>query len=87
MRRRLGPIPTRELVAPRSPQWLWDACCRGHEPAEALDWRDREDLVAQLVEVGWPLASVAAHTRMSEYTTARIADRVSAAGVPVGGAA
>lgn len=77
MRRRLGPVPARALVAPRSPQWLWDACCRGDEPAEALDWRDREDLVAQLLEAGWPLSVVAAHTRMSEYTTSRIAGRVA----------
>ena len=80
-RRRLGPIPTRELVAPRSPQWLWDACCRGQEPAEALDHRDREDLVAQLLRAGWSIPEVAGHTRMTVYTTARIADRVSASTV------
>ena len=76
-RRRLGPIPARSLVQPRSPQWLWDACCRGQEPAEALDARDREDLVAQLLECGWTLPEIAEHTRMTAYTTARIAARVA----------
>jgi hypothetical protein len=57
---------------------LWEACCAGREPAEALDPRDREDLVAGLVECGWTDVEVAVHTRMSTYTAARIRDRVGA---------
>ena len=76
MSRRRGPIPARELVA-RSHERLWDRACRGLEPAEALDYRDREDLVAQLLEAGWALPEIAEHTRMTAYTTARIAKRVA----------
>lgn len=73
-RRRLGPIPARERVS-RSHELLWVRACRGLEPAEALDHRDREDLVAQLLLAGWSVSEIACHTRMTEYTTARIAAR------------
>lgn len=75
-RRRLGPFPVRELVQPRSPQWLWDACCRGDEPAEALDHRDREDLFVGFWEAGWPATVIAGHTRSTPYTVTRVLDRV-----------
>jgi hypothetical protein len=61
---------------PRSGTLLWTACCAGREPAESLDPRDREDLVADLVAAGWSLHEIAVHTRMSTYTTGRIAARV-----------
>lgn len=76
-RRRLGPIPARELVS-RSHELLWERACRGLEPAEALDHRDREDLVAQLLLAGWSVSEIAGHTRMTEYTTTRIAARFQA---------
>lgn len=60
----------------RSGQWLWRACCAGREPAESLDWRDREDLVAALVERGWSDVEIATLTRMTTYTTARIRARL-----------
>lgn len=60
----------------RSGRLLWRACCAGTEPAEALDPRDREDLVAELVARGWTVRQIAAHCRMTDYTTARIRARV-----------
>ena len=75
--RRRGPIPPRSLASVRSHQRLWERACRGTEPAEALDRRDREDLVAQLLDAGWTVPEIAEHTRMTDYTTTRIADRVA----------
>jgi hypothetical protein len=60
----------------RSGQLLWRACLEGREPAESLHWRDREDLVAGLVGNGWTDREIAALTRMSLYTTARIRHRL-----------
>jgi DNA-binding NarL/FixJ family response regulator len=62
----------RPMAATRSGAALWIACIAGREPAEALDTRDREDLVAELVGRGWSDAEIAVLTRMSTYTTARI---------------
>lgn len=62
----------------RSGALLWRACCAGLEPAESLDARDREDLVADLVGRGWSDVEIASLTRMSTYTTARIRSRVAA---------
>jgi hypothetical protein len=63
--------------AARSGALLWAACCAGREPAESLDPRDREDLVAELVARGWSDVQIAVLTRMSTYTTARIRQRVA----------
>lgn len=73
--------------AARSGALLWAACCAGREPAESLDPRDREDLVAELAERGWALLEIAVLTRMSMYTTARIATRVATDAEAVRGAA
>lgn len=73
-RRAFAGAPVRR---PRSGQLLWQACCQGREPAEALDQRDREDLVASLVEQGWTDTEIATLTRMSTYTTSRIRARLS----------
>lgn len=59
----------------KSPKW--QACVRGDLPAEALPQRDREHLVTQLHTAGWSDTDIAAHTRMSTYTTARIRDRLA----------
>jgi hypothetical protein len=75
------PLATR-ATPPRSGALLWAACCAGREPAESLDPRDREDLVADLVDAGWTVVQIAEHTRMTTYTTGRIAARV--AGRPLG---
>lgn len=58
----------------RSGRIMWQACCLGHEPAESLHWIDREHLVATLVEQGWSLPTIAGLTRMTWYTTQRVAD-------------
>lgn len=77
MNRRVVPEVLRQATAgARSGQLLWRACCAGREPAEALDPRDREDLVASLVERGWSDVDIAVLTRMSTYTTARIRQRI-----------
>lgn len=67
------------VAAPRSGRELWLRACHGLEPAEALDPRDREDLVAELVVRGWSDVQIAEHTRMSTYTTGRIRDRLQLA--------
>lgn len=67
------------MSAARSGALLWAACCAGREPAESLDARDREDLVADLVGRGWTDREVAVLTRMSSYTTARIRARLGLA--------
>lgn len=77
MNRRTVPAELRQpMSAVRSGQLLWRACCAGQEPAESLDVRDREDLVAGLVERGWSDVDIAVLTRMSTYTTARIRHRI-----------
>lgn len=77
MTRRAVPDGIRQpMSGARSGQLVWWACCAGREPAESLDWRDREDLVAALVERGWTDVQVAILTRMTSYTTARIRDRL-----------
>lgn len=77
MTRRQVPADLRQpMSGARSGQLLWAACCAGREPAESLDPRDREDLVAGLVERGWTDLEVATLTRMSLYTTARIRHRL-----------
>lgn len=46
----------------------------GVEPAEALPTFDRRRLVTELHRLGWTDVAIAAHTRMTTYTTARIRD-------------
>ena len=48
----------------------------GREPAEALTTDDRARLVAELAARGWDDTRIAAHTRQTTYTTARIRDRL-----------
>ena len=36
-----------------------------------------EKRLAQLLAAGWTVPEIAEHTRMTDYTTARIADRVA----------
>lgn len=77
MTRRPVPDPLRQPAsAARSGQLLWQACCAGREPAESLDPRDREDLVAGLAGRGWTDLEIAVLTHMTTYTTARIRDRI-----------
>lgn len=54
---------------------LWEDCCHGIMPAEALPTREREDLIVTLLGRGWTLTEVATHTRTTTYTTALIAER------------
>lgn len=74
IRRPVGDIT--HIPGARSGVLLWKACCAGLEPAEALDVRDREDLVAALVFRGWTDVEIAVLTRMSTYTTVRIRERI-----------
>jgi hypothetical protein len=74
--RRPVPEDIHHIPGARSGVLLWKACCAGREPAEALDTRDREDLVAALVFRGWTDVEIAVLTRMSTYTTARIRSRL-----------
>lgn len=74
MRRRLTAPPPRPGA--RSPNERWRQCCAGQLPAEALSQRDREDLIAELVDHGWTDTDIAAHTRLSTYTTGRIRSRL-----------
>lgn len=77
MTRRRVPTTLRQpMSGARSGQLLWRACLEGREPAEALHWRDREDLVAGLVQNGWTDREISALSRMSLYTTARIRHRL-----------
>lgn len=78
VRRRVPAELGRPGSAMRSGALLWAACVAGREPAESLDPRDREDLVAELTERGWTVAEIAVLTRMTTYTTARIQARVTA---------
>ncbi|MGW5645041.1 hypothetical protein ACWEV3_40870 [Saccharopolyspora sp. NPDC003752] len=52
------------------------ACLLGEQPAEVLDTAGRERLVAELHDLGWTDPQIAAHCRMTTYTTARIRDRL-----------
>lgn len=77
----------RPVAGSRSGALLWRACLLGTEPAESLDTRDREDLVAELLSRGWSVRDIAALTRMSTYTTGRIVARVARADTVVRAAA
>jgi hypothetical protein len=63
-------------IAPIARERLYSACYRGEMPAEALDTSSREDLVYALWTKGWTDVEIAAHTRMSTYTTARIRTQI-----------
>jgi len=77
-RRRSMPAAVAPAAA-RSDWRLWRACWEGREPADALPTQDREDLVWQLHQRGWSDEQIADHTRMTEYTTARIRARLGLA--------
>lgn len=82
-----APAPARlpDLVPANSSPVLterWRACWEGIEPAESLDTTERELLVAFLVEARLTDRVIAAHTRMTLYTTARIRQRLELDPVP-----
>lgn len=58
---------------------LLELCRAGQAPAEALDVRDREQLVRELWAEKLTDAEIAEHTRMTTYTAARIRDRLGLA--------
>ena len=74
------PVPGNPVPVNYAYRLTWLACCRGDEPAESLSTRDREDLVYALVVRGWSDMEIAAHTRLTEYTTVRIRSRLGLAG-------
>jgi DNA-binding MarR family transcriptional regulator len=55
---------------------LFDLCRKGRQPAEVLPPADRDRLLRLLWKRGWTVTEIAAHTRLSTYTTARILDRL-----------
>ena len=63
-------------IRPLTDRAAYRACVAGEQPAEVLDATGRERLVAELHDYGWSDAEIAAHTRMTTYTLARIADRL-----------
>lgn len=71
-----GPVPLLPHAVRRRNRELWQACLRGQEPAESLSQRDREHLVAVLVSHSLSDLDIASHTRMTEYTTRRIRERL-----------
>ena len=70
------PTPTRPDITPCSRHALRTACWEGTEPAEALTTAEREHLVYRLWALRWCDVEIAAHTRMTTYTAARIRERL-----------
>lgn len=70
------PNPPRPDANPRRRAVLLADCWAGRQPAEVLDTADRGHLVYDLCALGWTDVEIAAHTRMSTYTTGRIRDRL-----------
>lgn len=77
MRRRLTAPPPQP--GNRADYRTWRQCCAGELPAEKLSTRDREDLIAELSELGWSDIDIAEHTKLSTYTVGRIRDRLGLA--------
>lgn len=68
--------PTSERTPWARRQQLYETCWRGELPAEVLDTAAREHLLYDLWRQGWTDADIAAHTRMTTYTAARIRARL-----------
>ncbi|RJQ68099.1 hypothetical protein D5S17_32880 [Pseudonocardiaceae bacterium YIM PH 21723] len=68
-----GPLPP-NLTALRDTR-TYNACRQGVEPAEILPPLLRQQLVQELHGAGWTDAEIAAHTRLTTYTVARIRAR------------
>ena len=64
-------MPIGDHRRPDQPR-LYSRALAGRVPAEALTTRDRHLLVATLHRLGWTDTRIAAHTRMTTYTTTRI---------------
>jgi hypothetical protein len=74
--------PPRPDTAPQQRRRVRRACWEGREPAETLSPRDRDELVYDLWCAGWSDTEIAAHTRLSTYTAARIRRRLGLAPQP-----
>lgn len=57
----------------------WRLALDGDLPADALSPLDRRSLVLVLHGYGWTDVEIAAHTRMTTYTTARIREALNLA--------
>lgn len=64
------------LDEPNPMRDLYTLCLAGTTPAEALPQGPRGLLIAELCIDGWTDQQIARHTRMTEYTTARIRARL-----------
>lgn len=69
----------RLVVGGRNTDRMYRECRAGREPAESLPTYAREWLVHELWTNGWTDAEIAAWTRMTTYTTARIRERLGLA--------
>lgn len=67
------------LERPATDQVAWSLALAGTWPAEALSTADRQALVLVLHGRGWTDVEIAAHTRMTTYTTGRIRARLGLA--------
>ena len=70
-----------EGMPPKDPRKFADALA-GREPADALSCRDRRLLVSHLHDCGFDDRAVAALTRMTLYTAARIREELGLAPLP-----
>lgn len=61
---------------PATSPHLFALCRRGQVPAEELSSEDRDRLIRMLWKRCWSVSEIAAHTKLSTYTTARILDRL-----------
>ncbi|WP_156365201.1 hypothetical protein [Sciscionella sediminilitoris] len=76
---RLVRIPEPPDVHAERRRWAYAEAMRGALPAEALDRKDGERLLAELWHAGWTDTEIAVHTKWSTYTVGRIRDRLGLA--------
>lgn len=69
--RALHRVLIRAIPGPEQPT-RYRAALEGSTPAEVLTTEDRGRLVGELYAHGWSDVQIAAHTRMTTYTTTRI---------------
>lgn len=70
------PVPRKPFTSPQTLALCW----AGKEPAELLTRGERDLLVFELWAKGWTDREISAHTKLTEYTTCRIRERL---GLPV----
>lgn len=66
------PVPRKPFTSPR----LLALCWAGKAPAELLTRGERDLLVSELWAKGWTDSQISVHTKLTEYTTCRIRERL-----------